>query len=141
MLSALRKLLGVSAIAGLAIAVAGAGTAQAEAAPGCSSTVQIGSTAHVTFQGQTIASVKQFKGCGKNWAYIYVWQQYASTHSDFTASAYIDAGTDPLGFNRGAKGQREVWSYGTNTLSICTKAGGDIVSPTVIAGAETDKRC
>jgi len=140
-LSAAGRLLGALAIAGTAIAATGVGTAQAESAPGCSGTVQIGTTAYVKIGGQTAASVKQFKGCGKNWAYVYVWQQYASTHSNFTASAYIDAGTDPLGFVRGEKGQREVWSYGTNTLSVCTRAGGDIVTPSDIVGAETDQRC
>ena len=41
-----------------------------------SDSVQIGATAYVTVGGQTAASVKQYKGCGKNYAYTYVWQQY-----------------------------------------------------------------
>ncbi|KJK33408.1 hypothetical protein UK23_46260, partial [Lentzea aerocolonigenes] len=42
--------------------LASTGTAQAEQAPGCSSTTQIGSTGYIKKGNTTIASVKQFKG-------------------------------------------------------------------------------
>ena len=63
----LKSLAVAAATAALMAGGLGAGVAQAESAPGCSSTVQIGSTAYVKFQGQEIASVKQFKGCNRNW--------------------------------------------------------------------------
>lgn len=78
-------------------------------APSCSSTVQIGSTATLTVGGQTFASVKQFKGCAKNWSYVYVWAGYRSAHrswSDCAAVSVTNAsgtegpgmyGDDPLG--------------------------------------------
>jgi hypothetical protein len=137
------KFLGVAAVAAaLTVAGLGSGTAQAESAPGCSSTVQIGSTAYITYGGETIASVKQFKGCDKNWAYTYVWDQFRSKHSDYYVATFIDAGTDPLGYTVSAKGAHENWSYGTNTLSVCTRAGGMIYSAGPDYGsAETSQRC
>jgi hypothetical protein len=137
------KFLGVAAVAAaLTVAGLGSGVAQAETPPGCSSTVQIGSTAYITYGGQTIASVKQFKGCNQNWAYTYVWDQFRANHSDYYVASSIDAGTDPLGYTVSAKGARENWSYGTNTLSVCTRADGLIYSAGKdYGGAETSKRC
>ncbi len=136
------KLLGIAAAAALVMGGLGVGTAQAESAPGCSSTVQIGSTAYIKDGGETAASVKQFKGCGQNWAYIYMWTAYLAHHSGFYLTAAVDAGAEGLGFVRGNKNQREVWSYGTNTLNMCTRAAGDI---TFVNGpmlyTETDQRC
>ncbi|MFC0434255.1 hypothetical protein [Kutzneria buriramensis] len=137
------KFLGVAAVAAaLTVAGLGSGVAQAESAPGCSSTVQIGSTAYITYGGETIASVKQFKGCNKNWAYTYVWDQFRSKHSDYVIASYIDGGSDPLGYTVSAKGARENWSYGTNTLSICTRADGWVWSQdTDYGAAQTGQRC
>jgi hypothetical protein len=137
------KFLGVAAVAAaLTVAGLGSGVAQAESAPGCSSTVQIGSTAYITYGGETIASVKQFKGCNKNWAYTYVWDQFRAKHSDYVIASYIDGGTDPLGYTVSATGARENWSYGTNTLSICTRADGWVFSRSTDYGsAQTGQRC
>ncbi|MEV6610315.1 hypothetical protein [Kutzneria sp. NPDC051319] len=138
------KFLGVAAVAAaLTVTGLGAGVAQAESAPGCSSTVQIGSTAYVTYGGQTIASVKQFKGCDKNWAYTYVWDQFRDKRTDYTIDTYIDAGTDPLGYQVSGRGAHELWSSGTNTLGVCTQAAGSIwsTSGNDLGGAETSKRC
>ncbi len=138
------KFLGVAAVAAaLTVVGLGSGTAQAESAPGCSSTVQIGSTAYITYGGQTIASVKQFKGCNKNWAYTYVWDQFRDKHTDYTIDTYIDAGTDPLGYQVSGRGAHELWSSGTNTLGVCTQAAGSIwsTSGNDFGGAETGKRC
>jgi len=57
-------------------------------------------------------------------------------------ASYIDAGTDPLGYTVSAKGARENWSYGTNTLSVCTRADGIIYSASKdYGGAQTSQRC
>jgi hypothetical protein len=138
------KFLGVAAVAAaLTVAGLGSGVAQAESAPGCSSTVQIGSTAYITYGGETIASVKQFKGCNQNWAYTYVWDQFRSKHSDYYVASSIDAGSDPLGYQVSGRGAHELWSSGTNTLSVCTQAAGAIWSTSgdLLGDAETGKRC
>jgi hypothetical protein len=138
------KFLGVAAVAAAVAALLGtAGTAQAETPPGCSSTVQIGSTAYVTYGGQTIASVKQFKGCGQNWAYTYVWDQFRAKRTDYIIGTFIDAGLEPLGYQESKRGAREDWSFGTNTLSQCTRAIGNIwtTSGDLLADAATSERC
>jgi hypothetical protein len=128
--------------AALTVAGLGSGTAQAESAPGCSSTVQIGSTAYVTYGGETIASVKQFKGCNKNWAYTYVWDQFRAKHPSYYLIAFIEVGDDPYGYKESAPEARELWSSGTSTLSVCTRAAGAIVGRDVDYGAaKTDQRC
>jgi hypothetical protein len=139
------KFLAVAAVAAaLTVAGVGAGVANAESAPGCSSTVQIGPTAYITYGHENIASVKQFKGCGKNWAYTYVWDQYRSKHTDYTIDTYIDGGSDPLGYQVSSRGARELWSDGEPTLGICTRAAGALwVSGggDLIGDAETSQRC
>ena len=136
------KFLGVAAVAAaLTVAGLGSGVAQAESAPGCASTVQIGSTAYISYGGETIASVKQFKGCNQNWAYTYVWDQFRAKHTNYTIDSYIDGGFDPLGYTVSPKGAHEMWSYGTNTLSICTQAAGAIWGDDLYGAAETSKRC
>ncbi|EWM17529.1 hypothetical protein [Kutzneria sp. 744] len=136
------RLLGVAGAAALVMGGFGSGVAQAESAPGCSSTVQIGSTAYIMDGSQTAASVKQFKGCGQNWGYVYVWTAYLAKHSGFYVFAAIGDGGEPIGLVRGDKNQREVWSYGTNTLNVCTWAVGDI---DFVGGPmlhqDTGKRC
>jgi hypothetical protein len=138
----LRSLVVAAAAAALVMGGLGAGVAQAESAPGCSSTVQIGSTAYIKDGSQTAASVKQFKGCGQNWAYVYVWTAYLANHSGFYVTAGVDAGAEAVGFVRGNKNQREVWSYGTDTLAMCTRAAGSVnfvIGPDLYT--ETDQRC
>ena len=111
-----------------------AAPAQAESPPGCPGTTQIGSTAHVSYGGQTVASVKQFKGCGKNWAYVYVWQSFVNTGRSFTAQAAIGVyggatSSEPYSYpdlRQGATNQRELWSKGADTLSDCTAAFGGL---------------
>lgn len=134
-----------AATAALALpaALIGAGTAHAESAPGCGSTVQIGDTAYIVEGGQTFASVKQFVGCGLNWGYIYVWQGWRNTHSSWSMCIAIgDATTNyRLGLNCGGsiEGDVELWTSGTNTVQDCTFAiGDDDNSP---AYAETNVVC
>jgi hypothetical protein len=121
--------LALAAVASAALVMAGLGTgvAQAESAPGCSSIVQIGSTAYGKYQGQDAISVKQFKGCGKNWSYVYVWQGFRDKHIAYRAHAAVYVQLDG-GMSWGdvdkAGSPVEVWSQGTNTLDTCTAAEG-----------------
>jgi hypothetical protein len=124
----------------------GAGMAQAESAPGCASTVQIGSTAYAKFQGQDIASVKQFKGCGKNWAYIYVWESFRQRGLHYLLTAAVEVNPGPNATYKGGKDKLddpvELWSAGTDTLSDCT-AGYGLISLYQYDNypAWTDTRC
>ncbi|MEV6610317.1 hypothetical protein [Kutzneria sp. NPDC051319] len=142
----LRSLVVAAAAAALVMGGLGAGVAQAESAPGCSSTVQIGSTAYIKFQGQDIASVKQFKGCDKNWAYIYAWESFRQRGLHWFLSTAVDVNPGPNAVYEGGQDKIhspiEVWSAGTDTLSDCT-AGYGMIS--VIGydnfSAWTDTRC
>ena len=138
----------LAAAASVALVAGGLGTgvAQAESAPGCSSTVQIGSTAYAKFQGQDIASVKQFKGCGKNWAYIYVWESFRQRGLHYILTAAVEVNPGPHGVYKGGTDDPndpvELWSKGTDTLSDCT-AGYGLISLYQYDNypAWTDTRC
>ncbi|MEU8263467.1 hypothetical protein AB0C02_22925 [Micromonospora sp. NPDC048999] len=134
-----RRSFRILAAAGLAVPAALAVSGPAHAAeinPRCTSSVQIGATAYVTVGGQTAASVKQFKGCGKNYAYTYVWQQYRDTHGKYQVCTSIVTGNTlrDLQCSNGV----EVWSLGANTLAECTRALGGISD---VASKETEVRC
>ncbi|MFC0434258.1 hypothetical protein [Kutzneria buriramensis] len=137
----------LAAAASLALVAGGlgAGVAQAESAPGCSSTVQIGSTAYGSYQGQDAISVKQFKGCGQNWSYIYVWQSFRDRHISYRAHASVYVQFDG-GMSWGDVDKSgspvEVWSEGTNTLDSCTAASGYIqFGSDSTVSAKTGWRC
>jgi len=125
----MKLVLAAVAAAALVVTGLGSGVAQAEQAPGCSSTVQIGSTAYGQYQGQDAISVKQFKGCGQNWSYVYVWQSFRDKHIAYRAHADIyvqfDGGMSWGDVDRGGS-PVELWSQGTNTLDTCTAASGYI---------------
>ena len=126
----MRKLLCAMAAVAATLVTFGAGSAQAESAPGCAGTVQIGSTAYGTYQGQTSISVKQFKGCGLNWAYIYVWQSFRDRHIPYTAHIEVAMQLDDANLPEGSVYKSgspvELWSKGTDTLPVCTQAWGDL---------------
>jgi hypothetical protein len=125
-------LVSTSLLAGIVVP----GTAYAESPPGCSSVTQIGGTAHIkgNFDGETYVSVKQFKGCGKNWAYAYAWQSFVDGGAPFKlrvgvaiwGSASAHEPQSYAGIVAGGYRQQEVWSKGTNTLSNCTSAITDL---------------
>lgn len=100
----------------------------AETPPGCPEARQIGSTAHVTFgNDETMASVKQFAGCGKNWGYVFVWQSWAAKHDLFHVSASVVTNDNVAhGKVTGRVNQREVWSKPTDTINRCTRALGRV---------------
>jgi hypothetical protein len=138
----MRKILASAAIAAAAATVL-TGTAQAETNPSCGSVSQIGSTAYVKNNSTTVASVKQFVGCGKNWSYIYVWDSWISSHGrDFVLRTYIQTPPNLThGYKTGARGQQELWSGGANTLDQCTRAHGEVDGSSYFLFAKTSERC
>jgi hypothetical protein len=138
------------AAAALLLGVATSGQAQAESAPGCGPVTQIGKTAYIGAHGQKWASVKQFKGCGKNWAYIYTWSEVHNAGAPYTPVFVIIAkwgnewSREPYGHEGRKEGryrQQELWSYGTDTLDTCTNAYAEWDSGATTYRAETDIRC
>jgi hypothetical protein len=108
------------------------GPAQAETNPSCGSVTQIGTTEHIKVGGEIFGSVKQFKGCGKNWGYVYVWEPWREEHSEWRVCAEVQVRVtqgpgipyyDPRG-RKCASNQVAVWSAGTDTFQNCTRAAG-----------------
>ncbi|MFF0294548.1 hypothetical protein ACFYST_15260 [Kitasatospora sp. NPDC004614] len=147
----------IAAVAALAVpmlvAIPGAANAttapNASAAPGalaasCGSVTQIGTTAYLNVGGQTMASVKQYKGCGKNYSYLYVWQGYRDTHSSWDACTSILTGTTVRDVQCNSN-MVEIWSSGADTLSECTQGmGWNGTGPLPYGNevvAKTDVRC
>jgi hypothetical protein len=128
------------------------GTAYAAGPPGCSSVTQIGGTSYIrnSFDGETYVSVKQFKGCGKNWAYAYAWQSLVDGGAPFSLMVGIAVYWGPTapeagsyhGIVTGGYRDREVWSTGTDTLSQCTTAIADLRFDGEVSGTkETSLIC
>ncbi|MFF7646391.1 hypothetical protein [Streptomyces canus] len=138
----MRRLLS-TAIATIALAagvvISTSSPAAAESSPGCATVVQIGDTAYVQADGQTAVSVKQYKGCGKNWAYAYVWKSFRDTHSAWQISAAVETSSQVLG-ERTATGS-EIWSDGAATLDVCTQAYGVLHWNGSAYKGWTDTRC
>jgi hypothetical protein len=120
-----------------------ASPANAETNPSCGSVSQIGSTAYMKSGGTTIASVKQFKGCNKNWSYTYVWEGFRNSHSGtWWACSGVSTSGGLQDYMCGGNHQKEVWSTGANTLSVCTKAYGQLEwGGSGESSAATDQRC
>jgi hypothetical protein len=139
------KFKSVALTVGLAagIALLGGAPATAETAPGCSRVTQIGATKILKGGGETIASIKQFVGCNKNYGYTFVWESWANAHRGFDAGAglWVKGTGDLQGYNVGAKNDREVWSDGLNTVNKCTKAYGAVGHPDRVYAADTEERC
>lgn len=139
----MRKILAAAAVTAAATAVLSTGTAHAETNPSCSRVDQIGATAYIKNFERTVASVKQFVGCGKNWSYVYVWDAWLADHrGDFRLTAYVTT-RDGLthGYKTGAQGQRELWSRGADTVGVCTRAYGDVDGDNYFLSGRTDERC
>ena len=139
----MRTKLSAALLAAAAIAVTFTGTAQAEYNPRCASGVtQIGSTTYLKWRTETIASVKQFKGCNKNWAYIWVWDTWKAKHPRYEISAGITTRISERSVDYViTRDKQELWSSGADTLNDCTKAGGALWDDTFSAGDWTDERC
>ncbi|MER8182383.1 hypothetical protein [Kitasatospora sp. NPDC094015] len=143
----MRILTKIAAVSALAVPtlLAIPGTAQASTPSGCSSVTQIGSTAYLNVGGETMASVKQYKGCGKNYSYLYVWQGYRSSHSSWDACAAIVTSGGHVQDPQCGHNDVELWSSGAATLSECTQAlGWNGTGPIPYSGevaVKTDVRC
>jgi hypothetical protein len=139
------KKIGAAVLAAAALAGSMTGTAQAEYNPRCASGVtQIGSTLYLQWRGENVASVKQFKGCGKNWGYIYVWDSWRAGHQEsYWISTGIRTRTSESSIDYvKVQDKKELWSSGADTLSECTQAGGAIWNDTTITvGNWTEERC
>ncbi len=146
------KFLGVAAVAAaLTVVGLGSGAAQAESAPGCASTTQVGPTAYVDYGGQHIASVKWFTGCGKNWSYVYAWQSFVDKKKSYFLTSSMAMYTTPaqsdpddyVGLVHGKTGQRELWSTGVAAVRKCTAALGNvaILGDDAFVDAHTEIRC
>lgn len=141
----MRKPFAIAAALAATLLSVGTGTANAaETVPGCASAKQIGTTGYVKYNGATIASVKQFAGCGKNYPYTWVWDSYANGRS-FTVSNWIAVIENGEEYPRGggeARNRQELWGAGASTLSKCTRAVASVTTPDGnYASAWTDLRC
>ncbi|MBB4792112.1 hypothetical protein [Streptomyces nodosus] len=132
-LSSLAALIGFGIVA--------APSAAASTPSSCSSVSQIGTTRVLTVGGMEAASVKQYYGCGYNYAYIYVWQQYRDTHSSWDLYVKIvnesDSGTDYGQATVNKTTRSELWGPAANTSKYCTHATGYLNS----TGGSTSSVC
>ncbi|MGW0990055.1 hypothetical protein ACWD46_28290 [Streptomyces sp. NPDC002486] len=103
-----------------------AGPAAAASAPGCSSVSQVGATGYIKVNGYAAASVKQYYGCGKNYAYVWVWESFRDRRWSSVYTAVVTRDGDPHGGVSKARPAYEVWSNGANTAGVCTRAAGQI---------------
>ena len=118
--------------------------ASAETNPSCSSVTQIGTTGHITVGGAQVGSVKQFKGCNKNWSYVYVWESYRANHSRWEVCAAVATGGGSPYTLEGLNctlNKADNWSFGTSTLSVCTHAVGSLPSDSRQEFGRTNIRC
>lgn len=138
----MREILAAGAVVAAVLSTM-SGTAQAESSPTCGSVTQIGATAYVKNHDTTVASVRQFKGCGKNYSYIYVWDSWISTAGrDFTLRTHVQTRPNlSHGYKTGARGKRELWSGGADTLDQCTRAHGEVDGSSYFLFAKTSERC
>ncbi|GGU54864.1 hypothetical protein [Lentzea flava] len=138
------------AAAALLLGVVTSGQAHAETHPTCGPVTQIGKTAYIKKDRNTTwASVKQFVGCNRNYAYIYVWDSAMSSGLRFTPKIVIEkwGGPDhhePYGFaggKTGASRQQELWSGAGDTVNECTSAHGELIVGGSTHQVSTDIRC
>jgi hypothetical protein len=139
----MRKILAAAGAAAAAATLLSTGTAHAESNEFCGSVTQIGSTAYVKNYDETVASVKQFKGCGYNFSYVYVWDSWiARAGRDFTLRTHIlTRDNNTHGYRSGARGQRELWSRPADTLTSCTRAHGEVDGSSYFLFKVTGERC
>ncbi|HUQ57230.1 hypothetical protein [Lentzea sp.] len=140
----MQKRIGAAVLAAAAVAMTFTGSAQAETNPSCSSGVtRMGATKYLEHGGETVVSLKQFKGCNKNWAYVCIWDSWKADHPSNHIRAGIwtrtsDGAVDYAGHD-GTK--QELWSNGANTLSVCTYAAGSVYGSGYSASGSTEERC
>ncbi|MEV4628149.1 hypothetical protein AB0J90_17890 [Micromonospora sp. NPDC049523] len=142
-MSFLRRTLAVTAALAAAGAVSLLNTSPAMASTpsSCSSVRQIGTTRVLTVGGMEAASVKQYYGCGYNYAYIYVWEQYRNTHSNWDLYVHVidhsDSGSDYGVGELNNTTRAELWGAAANTAAHCTHVTGYLNS----TGGSTSTVC
>lgn len=133
---------GLIALGGVVLATAPA--AAAETNPHCRDSVQIGSTGYITVNGVTAASVKQYKGCGQNYGYVYVWDGFRSSHSKYEICAAIRVTGDAregVQCSDPRKNTQEIWSLGARTLGDCTRGDGTLSFGNTAVSGRSSERC
>ncbi|MFF7872141.1 hypothetical protein ACFZCT_37720 [Streptomyces qaidamensis] len=118
-----------------------AGPAAAANPPGCSSVSQVGSAGYIKLNGTTIASVKQYYGCGKNYSYVWVWETYRDRGWSSVYTAVVTREGDRHGGVSKARPAYEVWSNGASTADRCTRAVGQILINGQSYAANTSEVC
>jgi hypothetical protein len=116
----------------------------AETNPYCRDSVQIGSTGYITVNGQTAASVKQYKGCGQNYGYVYVWDGFRSSHSKYEICAAVRVSGEArqgVQCSDARTNTQEKWSLGTRTLDDCTRADGTLSFGSTEVSGRSSERC
>ncbi|ATO15568.1 hypothetical protein CO540_18410 [Micromonospora sp. WMMA2032] len=142
-MSMLRRTLATAsvALAAGAVALVDASPALASTPSSCSSVRQIGTTRVLTVGGMQAASVKQYYGCGYNYAYIYVWEQYRASHSNWDLYVHVvdesDSGTDYGVGELNNTTRAELWGRAANTAAHCTHVTGYLNS----TGGSTSTVC
>ncbi|TDC40012.1 hypothetical protein [Micromonospora sp. KC213] len=123
------------------ITLVDAAPAMASTPPSCGNVSQIGTTRVLTVGGMQAASVKQFYGCGYNYAYIYVWEQYRNTHSNWDLYVHVvnhsDSGNDYGAARLDNTTRAELWGPPADTARSCTHVTGYLNS----TGGSTSKVC
>lgn len=137
-LAALAVLLGGALLTGTTAHAGTTGsTGTTEASPGCPNVKQIGSTGLVRVKlrngtYETVASVKQYVGCNKNYGRVWVWEKYKSTPKDLyvAVQARRDKGFETETENKagGTAGEktRDLWTPGAGTASSCSRVLGKV---------------
>ncbi|MEV6599666.1 hypothetical protein AB0M36_22830 [Actinoplanes sp. NPDC051346] len=137
-----RTLAGAAAVAAAGVVTVFNPTPALASTPAsCSDVRQIGSTRVLTVGGMEAASVKQYYGCGYNYAYIYVWEQYRNTHSKWDLHVHVidhsDSGSDYGMATLNNTTRKELWGPPANTAAHCTHVTGYLNS----VGGSTSKVC
>jgi hypothetical protein len=143
-MSVLRRTLAVGAALAAVTTTAtlvSAAPALASTPSSCSSVRQIGTTRVLTVGGMQAASVKQYYGCGYNYGYIYVWQQYRDTHSNWDLHVHVidhtDSGSDYGMGTLNNTTRAELWGAPAPTAAHCTHVTGYLNS----TGGSTSTVC
>jgi len=137
-----RTLAGTAAVVAVGVAtLLNSSPALASTPASCSNVSQIGTTKVLTVGGIEAASVKQYYGCGYNYAYIYVWEQYRATHSNWDLYVHVidhtDSGTDYGVGELNNTTRSELWGAAANTAAHCTHVTGYLNS----TGGSTSTVC
>jgi hypothetical protein len=146
----LRTLAGTVSVLVLAtlLSLTPAGTAFASTDSGgrCPDAHRIGDTGYIYYQGDIVASVKQFysASCRQNWGYVWVWESFRKRGVPYEVGVAVFSFT--RGQQYGNKYSRTrgagFWSGAADTRTHCTAAYGYLLVNSVLeAEGYSSKRC